>query len=291
MDGILLIDKPKDWTSHDVIAKLRGILGTKKVGHTGTLDPMATGLLVICIGRATKLVDYLTQDSKQYLAGVKLGTTTTTDDVEGEVLTTKDVPKLTKQELLEVLATFKGKQKQVPPKYSAIKINGRKLYDYARKGIEVDIPARDVEILKLDLVSMDEHQFTADVSCSKGTYIRSLARDIGAKIGCGATLSSLRRTIVGNFRVEDAQTIDELQQGNLPNIQSVDSLIDDTRITYTADDVTLQRLLQGQRIKCELNFSDEPIYVCNNAKELVLIANYDANKKILKSKKVIKINQ
>ncbi len=289
MDGILLIDKPKDWTSHDIVAKLRGILGTKKIGHTGTLDPMATGLLVICIGRATKLVDYLMSDDKEYIADILLGKTTTTDDVEGEILTTNEVPKISKVELLDILENFKGKLKQAPPKYAAIKVNGRKLYDYARKGIEIDVPKRDIEILKLDLKSQTENQFKIDVKCSKGTYIRSLARDIGEKIGCGATLCGLRRTIVGNYKVENAQTIENLQVGETPKLLSVDSLVDDKRVKYTADDMILKRLMQGQRIKLELDFNDEPIYVCNKNGELVLIAFYDKQTKILKSKKIIKL--
>lgn len=215
MNGILLIDKPAGMTSHDVVFRVRKILGQKKVGHAGTLDPMATGILVILVGKATKLSDYLLNKEKRYTAGILLGQETDTYDLEGTILR-QCIPNVSQQNFIDVLKYFKGVQEQVPPMYSAIKQNGKKLYELARKGVEVQRQGRKIEILSLSLVSFDGKKAVVDVSCSKGTYIRSLAHDIGEKLGCGACLFSLRRTACGQFTEQMAVSLQQLETGSYP---------------------------------------------------------------------------
>jgi len=241
LNGILIIDKPADWTSFDVVKKLRGALRVKRVGHGGTLDPMATGVLPVFVGRATKMASYSENADKEYIAGIRFGLTTDTQDITGTVLSSCE-GNVTAEELQGVIPQFLFAQKQIPPMYSAIKIGGRKLYELARKGIEVERPPRDVYIYKLELLSFtnadsivktddepnemgrhrkggatersecllsgrrSEAQFVT--TCSKGTYIRTLCHDIGAAIGCGAVMSSLRRTSVGDYTIEKAHSLD-----------------------------------------------------------------------------------
>ena len=196
MNGIILVDKPKDFTSFDVCAKMRGILKTRSVGHGGTLDPMATGVLPIFVGRATKCCDILPISDKTYIAGLKLGITTDTEDITGAVLAQSDV-KITKDQLHKVVGSFVGNISQVPPMYSAVKVNGKKLYDLARQGITVERKARSITIYSINILSEDyeKNEFILEVSCSKGTYIRTLCSDIGRALGCGGTLFSLRRAM------------------------------------------------------------------------------------------------
>lgn len=210
MFGFLNIIKPKGITSHDVVSRLRKITQIKQIGHTGTLDPFATGVLPVCIGKATRLIEYL-QDDKEYLAEVQFGKNTDTYDIDGQVTKVFDT-KITEQEILEILPNFRGEISQLPPIYSAIKVNGKKLYDYARKGETVEIQPRKVNITKLELLSFDKEKQLAQiiVGCAKGTYIRSLAYDIGAKLNCGAYLSTLKRTKAGNFIIENAISLDDL---------------------------------------------------------------------------------
>ena len=211
MQGILIVDKPTDWTSFDVIAKLRGILGTRKLGHSGTLDPMATGVLPVFCGGASKAVDLQLDHTKAYRAVLKLGARTDTGDVTGTVLETAPVT-AGEKELLEVLPQFVGSQMQTPPMYSAVKINGQPLYKMARQGIEVERNARPIEIFSLEYGgSPAENEYQLTVRCSKGTYIRVLLEDIAAAMGQKGTMSALRRVAAGVYTEADAHTLEEIQ--------------------------------------------------------------------------------
>lgn len=208
-NGILLIDKPEGMTSRDVVNKLNHVLGTKKIGHTGTLDPLATGLLVICVGRATKLVDIITSTRKTYIATMKLGIKTDTADITGNILAIKDF-RVTEEAIKEVFSSLLGTIKQEVPIYSAVKVNGKKLYEYAREGIAVELPKREIMIYDLQLQSFhdDEITFVADVS--KGTYIRSLIEEIANRLNTLGTMRALRRIKQGTFSIEEAIPLDEV---------------------------------------------------------------------------------
>ncbi len=210
MTGLVLLNKPAEMTSFGAAAVLRRIYGEKRIGHTGTLDPMATGVLPVLLGRATRLSPFLLMADKAYRATVRLGLTTDTLDITGKVLSTAQV-QVSDEALLGVLQGFLGPQMQVPPMYSALKKEGKKLYELARQGIEVERQPRPIEIKKIDLLTRNGVDFTIDVACSKGTYIRSLCDDIGQKLGCGATLTALERTATGGFVLEDCVTVEQLQ--------------------------------------------------------------------------------
>ena len=209
MNGILLVDKPAGWTSHDVVAKLRGVLGERRMGHSGTLDPMATGLLVVFAGRATRAVSFSENHTKCYEAHLRLGLTTDTQDTTGTVLSRAERA-VSRAELEAVLPQFRGDIMQVPPMYSALKVDGKKLYEIARRGGEVARKARPVTIEELTVLGEADGDYILRVRCSKGTYIRTLCHDIGAALGCGGVMSALRRTEVGAYRVSDAHTMDAL---------------------------------------------------------------------------------
>ena len=209
--GVILINKPAGFTSHDCVNKIRRIYNTKKVGHTGTLDPMATGVLPVLVGRAAKAAELLSADDKVYLAGLRLGVTTDTEDTTGAVLTEcTDIPE--KERVLAVCREFVGDIMQVPPMYSALKVGGKKLVDLAREGITVEREARPIKIYSLDVEATDSpRDYILTVHCSKGTYIRTLCADIGARLGCGGAMSSLSRLASGPFKLEHTYTIDELE--------------------------------------------------------------------------------
>lgn len=211
VNGIINIYKEAGFTSHDVVAKLRGIVKQKKIGHTGTLDPDATGVLPVCLGNATKLCDMLTDKSKEYEACMLLGVTTDTQDMSGTVLTESPVC-CTEEEAKEAVLSFVGGYNQIPPMYSALKVNGKKLYELARKGIEVERQARHVEIPSIEILECNLPEIRFRVSCSKGTYIRALCADIGDKLGCGAAMKSLVRTRVGVFVIEEAWKLSEVEK-------------------------------------------------------------------------------
>ena len=211
MNGIVIVDKPMDWTSQDVTAKLRGVFQTRRIGHGGTLDPMATGVLVIMLGHCTRFIELLPEHRKGYTARVKLGLTTDTLDITGEVLTENPV-NITEEQLLSVAESFKGEISQVPPMYSAIKKDGERLYDLARKGIEIERESRKITIEKLEIYDFDGVEFSMDVTCSAGTYIRSLCDDIGKAFGCGAVMTALRRTEANGFSIENAVTLENLEK-------------------------------------------------------------------------------
>ena len=209
--GVVNIKKEKGYTSHDVVAKLRGIVGQKKIGHTGTLDPDATGVLPVCLGKATKLCDMLTDKSKTYETVLLLGKTTDTQDISGEVLSERTFSHIDNDAALQCIGEFVGDYLQVPPMYSALKVNGKKLYELARQGIEVERKARPVVIHEINVLEMDLPRIRMEVHCSKGTYIRTLCNDIGEKLGCGACMEELIRTKVSRFELKDSITLDEVR--------------------------------------------------------------------------------
>ncbi|MBQ3522898.1 MAG: tRNA pseudouridine(55) synthase TruB [Clostridia bacterium] len=211
MTGIICLDKPRDMTSFMAVKKASRLLGVKKAGHTGTLDPMATGVLVVMLGYSTRFIELLPEHKKSYTARVKLGITTDTLDITGKILSESPV-NVTKEQLLSVAEDFKGEILQTPPMYSALKKDGERLYDLARKGIEIEREQRKITIEKLEIYDFNGIEFSMDVTCSAGTYIRSLCDDIGAKLGCGAVMTELRRTSANGFSIENAVTLEELEQ-------------------------------------------------------------------------------
>ncbi len=222
LHGFLVIDKPEGWTSHDVVARIRRLTGLRRVGHAGTLDPLATGVLPVALGQATKLLEYLTEADKGYRATVRLGLTTDTDDATGTPLAERPWQHLTEEAVRRALAEFVGSIEQVPPTYSAIKRGGVPLYRLARRGQPVTAPARTVTISRIDLLTVALPDVTFEVACSKGTYIRSLARDLGERLGSGAHLRALRRLWTGPFDLRTAHTLDDVAQavasGALPSL-------------------------------------------------------------------------
>ena len=230
-DGVIVVDKHAGVTSHDIVGKIRRLFGTRKVGHTGTLDPMATGVLVILIGRAAKASEYLVCDSKRYLAGLRLGITTDTEDTSGAVLSASECIPDTNT-VLSAIKNFEGEIKQIPPMYSAIKVDGKKLVDLARSGQVIEREARNITVHSIIAEPTDNAtDYRLDVFCSGGTYIRTLCADIGASLGCGGAMYSLRRVRSGNFEIENAHTIDELEKMELSErlslLMPTESLFDD----------------------------------------------------------------
>jgi tRNA pseudouridine55 synthase len=219
MEGILLVDKPTDHTSHDVVARLRGKLKTRRIGHAGTLDPMATGLLIILVGKATKFSQYLISLDKEYEGTVELGRVTNTQDAEGETMETRPVPPLTEDDVRAAIKTFLGDQYQMPPMFSAIKIDGVPLYKSARKGEEIEREPRFIRVMSWDLTGFALPRFDFRLRCTKGTYVRTLAHDLGQKLGCGGHLAALRRTATDKFNVSQALTLDQIQALSLPEIE------------------------------------------------------------------------
>lgn len=210
--GVLNVYKEKGYTSHDVVAKLRGITGQKKIGHTGTLDPEAEGVLPVCLGRATRLCDMLTEKDKCYEAVLLLGTATDTQDIFGKVLRKEEVQGLTEASVRNMINSFQGVYEQIPPMYSALKVNGKKLYELAREGKTVERKAREVVIYDIDILEMKLPRVCMKVHCSKGTYIRTLCHDIGRELGCGGCMESLIRTMSGNFEIKDSLKLCEIEK-------------------------------------------------------------------------------
>lgn len=215
LDGFLLVDKPAGLTSFSVVARVRKLSGARKVGHAGTLDPIATGLLVLALGKATKRIGPIADLSKEYLFSLQFGTRTDTDDMEGKILSTCDASSVSLEAIEGILPEFRGRIMQVPPRYSAIKISGRRAYALARSGIEPELKPRQVTVHRLDLLDVKPPAASFLLQCSKGTYVRSLARDMGERLGCGACVSRIRRTQIGSFRVDNALALDSLTPGNI----------------------------------------------------------------------------
>lgn len=249
MNGIILVNKEKGMTSRDVINKLTSLFGIKKMGHTGTLDPLATGVLVVCIGKYTKLVDYITSYNKEYIATIKLGIKTDTEDITGNVLEEIKTPKLEKKEIINVLNSFLGKITQVVPKYSAVHVKGKRLYEYARDNEEVVLPQREVEIHEIELLKYENDEITFKVNVSKGTYIRSLITDICNKLKVIGTMSSLTRTKQGNFSLEDCVTLNDIKNNNY-RLLSLEDILDLTIIDL--NDKDYKKVINGNALYYEL---------------------------------------
>lgn len=227
MMGFLNIYKPKGMTSHDVVARLRRVTKIKQIGHTGTLDPFAEGVLPVCIGKATRLIEYLSDD-KEYLATVQFGVSTTTYDIEGDITYTSD-KKITQGEVENILDNFRGEILQMPPIYSAIKVKGKKLYEYARKGEKIEVEPRKIEIYKIELVKYNEKNIEFIVSCSKGTYIRSLCEDIAEKLNTVGYMKNLERLQVGEFNIEKSVLIDDVNTENIEKyLYTLEDILKDT---------------------------------------------------------------
>ena len=240
MDGIVIVDKPQGWTSQDVTARLRRVFGTRRIGHGGTLDPMATGVLPVFVGRATRAVEFFEHAEKNYETVLRLGITTDTEDMTGTVLTEENVS-FTEEQLQETLAAFRGEILQVPPMYSALKVNGQKLCDLARKGKTVERQPRPITIHELTLVERGENTLRLRVRCSKGTYIRTLCKDIGEKLGCGGCMESLRRVAAGEYTVDEAVPLQTLLDTEEPEkyLRDVDTMFRNyPAVTLTANQET-----------------------------------------------------
>lgn len=219
LDGVLLVDKPPAHTSHDVVARLRRKLNMKRIGHAGTLDPMATGLMILLIGKATTISQYLTSLDKEYEGTIELGKVTDSQDADGEVLSTLPVPPFTETEIRTAMAGFLGDQYQTPPMYSAIKVDGVPLYKTARKGGEVEREPRFIRVSSFELTRFELPRFDFRLRCTKGTYVRTIAHDLGQRLGCGAHLAALRRTATDKFKIADALTLDAIEALPLPEIE------------------------------------------------------------------------
>ena len=219
MEGVLLVDKPQGLTSHDVVYRLRRKLQMKKIGHAGTLDPMATGLLIMLIGKATRISQYLMSSDKVYEGEATLGVVTDSQDAEGEIMETRPVPPLSEAQVKEVMKSFLGDQYQTPPMHSAIKIDGVPLYKLARKGEVVEREPRFIRVMSLELLSFASPKLTFRLHCTKGTYVRTIAHDLGQKLGCGAHLSALRRTLSGKFKLTQGLTLDQIETMSLAEIE------------------------------------------------------------------------
>lgn len=278
MDGIIVINKPKNCTSHDIVYKTKKIL-QEKVGHTGTLDPNATGVLPLLIGKGTQISKYLINHDKIYQAQIQLGEKRTTGDIEGEIIEQKEVNEsnLKKENIESVLKNFKGKQNQIPPIYSAIKVNGKKLYEYARKGENIEIEPREIEIYNIKLLNIDKINKTIDfeVECSKGTYIRSLCEDIAEKLGSIGYIKELKRIKVGEFDLKDSMTIEEIEK-NINNKEFLKNKIISIE-QYFKNNPSLE--LQENKIKLllngvqlEYNLEDNLYKIYNTQKEFIGLA-------------------
>lgn len=251
--GIINVYKEKGYTSHDVVAKLRGIVGQKKTGHTGTLDPDAVGVLPVCFGRATKVCDLLTDKDKVYETVLLLGKETDTQDTSGEVLVSKDTDDLSEEQVREVILSFVGDYEQIPPMYSALKINGKKLYELAREGKVVERKARPVKILDIEILEMDLPRVKMTVVCSKGTYIRTLCHDIGQKLSCGGCMEELKRTKVSCFEIKDSLTINEIR--NKKDEGTLDKILTPIDAVFAE----CQRMVVGEKWE-SLAYNGNPLY-------------------------------
>ncbi len=268
MQGLLLIDKPKDITSFSAVRKIKYLCKEKRVGHTGTLDPLATGVLPVFIGKATALSSHLLDADKEYIARVRLGISTDSCDITGNVIKQSEV-NVTEEELLEVVNSFKGEILQIPPMFSALKKDGVRLYDLARKGKEVEIEPRKVNILEIELQDFDGTEFNIFVKCSKGTYIRSLCRDIGQKLSCGATMTELARIATSGFNIEDCISLDLLTEENIADyILNEEKAVENLREIRVTEKQALRFSCGGQlsfeRLKDTFNEADEIVRVKHN---------------------------
>ncbi len=274
MNGIVIVDKPQDWTSQDVVSKLRGVFQTRRIGHGGTLDPMATGVLPVFVGRATRGVEFFEHAEKTYEATLRLGITTDTEDISGTVLEEKPV-NVSESEFLQVLSRFRGEIQQIPPMYSAIKINGQKLCDLARKGREVERKPRTITIHELTCLEFNGSKARLLVHCSKGTYIRTLCKDIGTALGCGGCMESLRRVSAGAYTIEEAIPLAALVESNAPEqyLRPVDSMFTDhPQVTLTANQE--KRCRNGNAFSMKL--ADGTYRAYSESGEFLMLAKVEA---------------
>ena len=273
MDGIVIVDKPQGWTSQDVTARLRRVFGTRRIGHGGTLDPMATGVLPVFVGRATRAVEFFEHAEKTYETALRFGITTDTEDMTGTVLTEENVS-FTEEQLQETLAAFRGEILQVPPMYSALKVNGQKLCDLARKGKTVERQPRPITIHELTLVERGENTLRLRVRCSKGTYIRTLCKDIGEKLGCGGCMESLRRVAAGEYTTDEAVPLQTLLDTEEPEkyLRDVDTMFRNyPAVTLTANQET--RCRNGNAFSVSLAPGTYRAY--SQAGEFLMLAKVD----------------
>ena len=268
MDGILLIDKPAGYTSHDIVNIVRKQLHTKKVGHCGTLDPDATGVLVICVNKATKIIQFLMSYRKIYRATLTLGKSTDTYDASGKTLGEKEVGPLSLEKVKSTLHSFLGKSKQMPPLYSAIKVHGKKLYEYARNGQHVDVEPRDIEIFQIDMISFDGVHLVFDVSCSKGTYIRSLCVDIAQKLEYPGHMSDLVRIQSGQFHLSKCNTLDDLKNDHYTLLSIDEALQHLPQITVSDESI----VYHGKKIKSSFQ---QRVAVCNEQGHILAVYGPD----------------
>lgn len=294
INGILNIYKEKGYTSHDVVAKLRGIVGQKKIGHTGTLDPDAEGVLPVCLGRATKLCDMLTDKNKTYETILLLGKTTDTQDISGEVLKTGDTSALTEEQVKNCICGYIGEYDQLPPMYSALKVNGKKLYELAREGKEVERKTRKVQILDIQIKEVKLPRVRMEVSCSKGSYIRTLCHDIGEELGCGGCMEQLLRTRVSCFNLKDSLKLDEVrayrEQEKLAEILiPIDEMFSDKKaaivmkkfeaLAYNGNELKMSMIKLKEEAKATEFVEGEQIRLYDQAQHFIGIFVYHENER------------
>lgn len=265
MEGILLLNKTKDKTSRDMVNELNHIFGMKKIGHTGTLDPIATGVLVMCMGKYTKLVDMLSSLKKEYVATIKLGIKTDTLDITGTIIESRDIPKISTENIEIVFNNLLGKQKQIIPKYSAKKINGKKLYEYARENKEIVLPENEIEIYSMELLDFDDEYIKFKTTVSKGTYIRSLIQKICDNLNIIGTMSDLERTKQGNFSINDSYTIKDIEKGNYKILNARDVL--DFPVYELGED-EYNKVKNGNKIT--INCDSKYVILIKNNKEIAI---------------------
>lgn len=288
--GMINVYKEKGYTSHDVVAKLRGICKQKKIGHTGTLDPDAVGVLPVCLGSATKLCDMITDKQKEYIAVFKLGVVTDTQDISGKIVEEKAV-EVSAQQVREAIMSFGGLYEQIPPMYSALKVNGKKLYELAREGKEIERKSRTVTIYEIEILEENMPEFKIRVGCSKGTYIRTLCHDIGQKLGCGAVMTSLKRTKSGSFGLEEAYRLSEIQakadEGRLNELIIPIEKMFEKLPCVTAGDNAEKVLSNGNQLKKQEFFSekeltmDEQVRLYSHEGKFHGVYRYDAKRRLL----------
>lgn len=269
MDGILIINKPKGYTSHDIVNIVKKTLNTHKVGHAGTLDPNATGVLPILVGKATKISKYLIEHDKTYIAELALGEKSSTGDTEGEIIEKKEVPLLSEEQIKKVLKSFEGKQMQTPPIYSSIKINGKKAYEYARKGQTIQLEPRPIEIMKISFIKFENNVLKYEVKCSKGTYIRVLCEDIAERLGTVGLMKNLCRTRVNEFDIEDSCTIEQIAEEKIVSIEKVCTINPKIEL----DDKTKEKFLNGVKLNFNMENGVYRIYNKKNFLGLGVINN------------------
>lgn len=295
MNGILLLNKPQNMTSHDCVNQVRKLFHTKKVGHLGTLDPDVTGVLPICINNATKIIQFIENTTKEYIAEVSIGKSTSTEDASGEIIKINNQTKtITKEQLISILNSFVGEQIQIPPMISSVKINGKKLYEYARKNIEVERPKRIVHFYEIELLSSDEVfygeeiNFSVRILCSKGTYIRTLAVDIGEKLGYPSHMKSLVRSKSGPYNLNQCFTFEEIKQGDFKLISIFDAL----RIykMIEVNDEQKQRILNGQKLEKIVGEYTLIVFYDKFKNVLAVYAKDPKNEELLKPVRVFNVS-